>query len=69
MKPNVGGFDKVLRVVVGIVLLSLIFVLEGNARWFGLIGLVPLLTAAMGYCPLYSILGIRTCPVSGTRNA
>lgn len=68
MKANVGSMDKLLRIVVGIALLSMIFVLQGNARWFGLIGLVPLLTAFVGYCPLYSIIGINTCPVSSTRN-
>lgn len=67
MKTNVGGIDKLLRIVIGIALLSMVFVLEGSARWFGLIGLVPLLTAFVGFCPLYTILGINTCPVS-TRN-
>ena len=57
MKQNVGGIDKVLRIVVGLGLLSLLFLLEGSAKWYGLIGLVPLGTALMGYCPLYSILG------------
>lgn len=67
MKTNVGGIDKLLRIVIGIALLSMVFVLEGSARWFGLIGLVPLLTAFVGFCPLYTILGINTCPIS-TRN-
>jgi hypothetical protein len=61
MKANVGGLDRVLRVVIGVGLLSLLFVLEGSARWVGLVGIVPLGTALIGYCPLYSILGIRTC--------
>jgi|OpeIllAssembly_1097287.scaffolds.fasta_scaffold991767_1 hypothetical protein len=65
MKQNVGGIDKVLRIVVGLGLLSLLFLLEGSAKWYGLIGLVPLGTALMGYCPLYSILGLSTCPISG----
>ena len=62
MKVNIGSADKVVRIVVGLALLSLIFLLEGNARWFGLIGLVPLLTAFMGFCPLYTLLGMNTCP-------
>ncbi len=62
MKVNIGSADKVVRIVVGLALLSLIFLLEGNARWFGLIGLVPLLTAFMGFCPLYTLLGVSTCP-------
>lgn len=63
MKANVGGIDRALRVLVGLGVLSLLVVLEGNARWFGLIGLLPLLTAALGYCPLYTILGISSCPL------
>jgi len=63
MKANVGGIDKVLRMVVGAVLLALVFVLEGNARWWGLVGLVPLITGYAGFCPLYALLGINTCPL------
>lgn len=66
MKRNVGGIDKMLRIVVGIGVLSLLFILEGSARWFGLIGLVPLGTALIGFCPLYAVLGMNTCPASGT---
>jgi hypothetical protein len=61
MKQNVGKIDKIARVVVGLALLSLLFVLEGSARWFGLVGLVPLATAAMGFCPLYPLVGLNTC--------
>ena len=63
MKANVGGIDKVLRMVVGAVLLALVFVLEGNARWWGLVGLVPLITGYAGFCPLYALLGINSCPL------
>ncbi|SFQ57050.1 Protein of unknown function [Nitratireductor indicus] len=63
MTRNIGGIDRVLRIVVGLVLLSLIFVLEGNARWWGLIGIVPLATGLMSSCPLYSLLGMSTCPL------
>jgi hypothetical protein len=63
MKANVGGIDRLLRIVVGVVLLAATVLLEGNARWFGLIGIVPLLTAAFGYCPLYVPFGFRTCPL------
>ena len=61
MTPNVGTADRVVRVLVGLGLLSLAVVLDGNARWFGLIGLVPLLTAGIRFCPLYTLLGVRTC--------
>ncbi|MGE0418827.1 MAG: DUF2892 domain-containing protein [Acetobacteraceae bacterium] len=59
MTSNVGGFDRVLRVVVGLVLLSLIFI--GPQTLWGLIGLIPLGTALVGFCPLYPLLGINTC--------
>jgi len=61
MRLNVGGFDKLVRIVVGLGLLALVFVLQGSARWFGLIGVVPLVTGLVGYCPLYSVLGLSTC--------
>ena len=59
MKANVGSIDRVLRVIVGLVLISLVFV--GPQTPWGWIGVVPLLTALVGYCPLYSIIGIKTC--------
>lgn len=62
MAANVGGIDKTLRIVVGLVLIALFFVLEGPARWVGVVGLVALGTGLMIFCPLYSILGINTCP-------
>lgn len=61
MKQNVGKTDKIVRIIAGLVLLSLLFVLEGSARWIGLIGIVPLATAAMGFCPLYPLVGMNTC--------
>jgi hypothetical protein len=60
MTHNVGSIDKVIRIIIGLALLSLIFILEGNARWWGLIGIIPLFTVAAGWCPAYSLLGIRT---------
>ena len=60
MKVNVGGVDKILRIVVGLGLLSLILILEGNARWWGLVGLVPLLTGLINFCPLYTIFGFNS---------
>jgi len=64
MQANVGGADRVIRFVIGLALLSLIFILDGNARWWGLLGLVPLLTASIRICPLYSVFGINSCPLS-----
>ena len=63
MQKNVGSIDRALRMAAGLGLLSLVFLLEGGARWFGLIGLVPLATAALGVCPLYTVLGFSTCPM------
>ncbi len=63
MERNVGSADKVIRVVVGLGLLSLLFLLGGNIKWIGLIGIVPLGTVLTGFCPLYAVLGIRTCPM------
>ena len=61
MEKNVGGVDRVLRIVVGLGLLSLLFLLEGNARWWGLIGLGLLATGVLGWCPAYLPFGIKTC--------
>ena len=58
MKPNVGSLDKVVRIVLGLVLLSLVFV--GPRTPWGWIGLVPLLTAFVGVCPLYAPCRIDT---------
>ena len=67
MTTNVGTADRIVRVVVGLALLSLLFVLSGSARWFGLIGLVPLGTALIGWCPAYLPFGITTCGRAGTK--
>ena len=58
---NEGAADRVLRVLLGIAILSLSFV--GPKTLWGLLGLIPLLTGVIGSCPLYSLLGIDTCPV------
>jgi len=61
MSKNEGTLDRILRVVVGLVLLSLVFV--GPQSYWGLIGLIPLVTGLIGSCPVYSVFGIRTCPL------
>ena len=58
---NEGTIDRVIRVVVGIAILALTVV--GPKTLWGLIGLVPLITGLVGTCPLYSILGLSTCPM------
>ncbi len=59
MKINEGTVDRVVRVIVGLVLLGLTF--TGTIGAWGYIGLIPLATGAVGICPLYSILGVNTC--------
>lgn len=62
MKKNVGHpVDQSARIVIGIVLLSLVFYLEGGIRWIGLIGIIPILTVVFGWCPGWAVLGINTC--------
>lgn len=63
-KTNEGMIDRALRVVAGLVLLSLFFLFpDASWRYWTLIGFVPLATGLIGSCPLYSVLGISTCPV------
>jgi Protein of unknown function (DUF2892) len=61
MKSNVGGIDRILRIVAGLALIAL--TLTGTIGVWGWIGVVPLATAALGFCPLYTVLGFSTCPV------
>jgi hypothetical protein len=61
MTKNEGTLDRTLRVVAGITLIALAW--SGTIGAWGWVGVVPLLTGAVGVCPLYSMLGIRTCPV------
>ena len=58
---NVGGIDRALRIIVGLVLLALIFV--GPKTWWGLIGIIPLFTGLFGTCPADSLVGLSTCPL------
>ena len=58
---NQSTLERVVRIVLGLALLSLVFV--GPQSWFGLIGLIPVVTGAVGSCPIYTALGFSTCPV------
>jgi hypothetical protein len=62
MSNNEGTIDRGIRIVIGVVLLSLVFV--GPRTLWGLVGVVPLLTGLLGYCPLYRVVGLSTCPLS-----
>ncbi len=61
MQANVGGIDRILRIVVGIVLITL--AATGSVGLWGWIGVVPLLTGLIRWCPLYPLLGISSCPM------
>jgi hypothetical protein len=67
VSANVGSLDRMLRIVVGLALLSLIFV--GPQTLWGLLGVIPLATALVGFCPAYALLGIRTCPLTREKRA
>lgn len=60
MKSNVGGIDKILRIIVGLGLIGA--TVAGLLPVWGYLGVVPLLTGLLGWCPLYPLLGINTCP-------
>ena len=59
MKSNVGGMDRILRIVVGLVLIGL--TVTGTIGVWGWLGIVPLATGAIGWCPPYAIFGWNTC--------
>ena len=65
LKTNVGSTDRIIRVIVGLALLVWFFVDQGTGfwHWAKLIGIVPLATGLFSTCPLYSILGLSTCPM------
>ncbi len=58
MTKNVGSADRIIRIILGIVIIILGFVLKS---WWGLIGLLPIVTALVSFCPAYTIFGISTC--------
>lgn len=60
-KTNEGTIDRTLRVIAGLALISLVFV--GPQTPFGWIGVVPLITGLVGWCPVYTLLGLNTCPM------
>ena len=70
MSKNVGSADRVIRLVIGIVLIAYAIPLgfpDTGWNWVGWIGVVPIITALVGNCPAYSILGISTCAAHGRR--
>ena len=59
MKANVGGIDRILRIAIGLVLIAL--AATGTVGWWGWLGIVPLATGAIGWCPPYALFGFSTC--------
>lgn len=65
MPTNVGGLDRILRIVIGAGLILWFFLDQGSGfwHWAKLIGILPLLTGLLSTCPAYTIMGLNTCPV------
>lgn len=61
MKTNEAVWDRSFRIVLGLGLLSLTVI--GPQTWFGFLGLIPLATGVFGFCPIYKMLGMSTCPL------
>ena len=61
MKKNEGTIDRGIRILLGVVLLSLMFI--GPQTLWGLLGIIPLATGLAGFCPLYTLIGLNTCPL------
>ncbi len=60
MKKNVGQLDRIIRIVLGLAVLSLFFILDGGLRYISLLGIVFILTGVISFCPLYLPFGIST---------
>ncbi|HOA92695.1 MAG TPA: DUF2892 domain-containing protein [Quisquiliibacterium sp.] len=67
MKANVGGIDRILRIVVGLALIAL--AATGTVGAWGWIGVVPVLTGVFRFCPFYPLLGMNTCPLEQRKGA
>jgi hypothetical protein len=61
MPRNEGTIDRAIRIIAGLVLISLVFI--GPQTAWGWVGLVPLITGLVGYCPAYRLIGLNTCPM------
>lgn len=59
MEQNVGSIERIIRISLGLGLLSFVYFFDGQLRWLGLVGVVPLVTGLTGWCPTYLALGIR----------
>jgi len=66
MRPNVGTIDRLVRIIAGLALITLAAV--GKVGWWGYIGIVPLATGFFRFCPAYTLLGLRTCPLESEKS-
>lgn len=66
MNPNVGTIDRIIRIIAGLALIALAAL--GKVGWWGYIGIVPLATGLFRFCPAYTLLGLRTCPLASAKN-
>lgn len=66
MGCNVGGLDRKLRILVGVVIL---LIGMGMSSWWALVGLIPLITGIMGWCPAYLLFGASTCKTDSDKSA
>lgn len=67
MKSNVGGIDRVVRIAAGIILIGL--AATNTIGWWGWLGIVPLATGLLGWCPPYAIFGFNTCAMKEEKKA
>lgn len=68
MEQNLGFMDRILRVIIGLFLLSMLFWVEGSNKYFGLVGIIPLFTASMKSCPLYLAFKLNTLKKKISKN-
>ncbi|MGZ3180842.1 MAG: YgaP family membrane protein [Telluria sp.] len=61
MEANVGTVDRVIRIVLGLLILGLFFMLDEGVRWWALLGIIPLASGLVAWCPVYKLLGIDSC--------
>ncbi len=66
MKKNVGGIDKTIRIIIGLAVIGAGVYFQS---WWGAVGLVPLLTALIGWCPPYAMLGFNSCKIDSKPKA
>jgi hypothetical protein len=66
MSKNVGGIDRIIRIVIGVALIAWALTGTSSAAVWGWVGIVPLVTGLIGWCPPYAILGMSSCKVKST---